>query len=339
MQAPKAAGALPQTVTSPIIYAGQKLASCGSDKTVRIWSRDSSGRWLCSAILEDCHTRAVRSCCWSPCGQYLATASFDATTAVWEEQGGEWEQVGTLEGHENEVKSVAWHPDGNLIATCSRDRTVWLWEPVDACDYECVDVKHGHSQDVKMVQWHPGGQVLASASYDDSIKLWTEDVEGDEWNCAQTLGGPGGGHTSTVWGLAFEEGGAHMVSCSGDLTLKIWQCEMDGRQPEWKLASTMSGYHTRTIYSVDWSKLGVIASGCGDNAIRLFSGDKGVSSDGCASGCASYRMLTSVEGAHSLDVNCVKWNPQDPTILASCGDDGLIRMWSYKPDAVAGTSE
>lgn len=42
-------------------------------------------------------------------------------------------------------------------------------------------------QDVKCIAWHPSGEVLASASYDDTIRLWVND--GDEWSCAQTLGG------------------------------------------------------------------------------------------------------------------------------------------------------
>lgn len=64
------------------------LASCSGDKTVRIWARDpgGSGRWHCSAILEDMHTRTIRSCCWSPSGRHLATASFDKTTAIWQLQ-------------------------------------------------------------------------------------------------------------------------------------------------------------------------------------------------------------------------------------------------------------
>lgn len=48
-------------------------------------------------MLEDTHNRTVRSCAWSPDGKLLATASFDATTAVWEYNGGDFECVATLE--------------------------------------------------------------------------------------------------------------------------------------------------------------------------------------------------------------------------------------------------
>lgn len=94
------------------------LASCSGDRTVRIWRRQPSSsqqppqdqqqelqqcdqqadrqqqeqqaedRWVCSAILEDTHSRTIRSICWSPTGRYLATASFDRTTAIWQQQVG-----------------------------------------------------------------------------------------------------------------------------------------------------------------------------------------------------------------------------------------------------------
>ena len=83
---------------------------------------------MCKAILEGAHQRTVRSVAWSPCAQYIATASFDGTICVWKRSLGEFECMTTLEGHENEVKSVAWSCTGVWLASCSRDKSVWIWE-------------------------------------------------------------------------------------------------------------------------------------------------------------------------------------------------------------------
>ncbi|KAL4418689.1 hypothetical protein ABPG77_001259 [Micractinium sp. CCAP 211/92] len=356
------------------------LASCGGDRTVRIWARDAAAaaeRWRCVAVLEDTHSRTIRSCSWSPDGRQLATASFDRTTAIWQHSGGIWENVAMLEGHESEVKEVAWAPNGSLIATCSRDKTVWLWEAAPGNEYEVVDVKHGHSQDVKTVHWHPQGEVLVSASYDDTIKLWVE--EDDEWICAQTLAGKAGcpsGHSSTVWEVAFDAAGQRMVSCSDDCTLRVWACRKEQGELRWGLLSTLSGYHDRTIFSVDWSKAGLIASGAADNAIRIFgegvAAARPASAAGEAGGAAaaaaaadeeaaaaaadaaaaepalrdlflqqggdssggvggSFALVCKQGQAHPLDVNCVRWHPADPTLLASAGDDACIKLWRWQP--------
>ncbi|GLC46547.1 hypothetical protein PLESTB_001865400 [Pleodorina starrii] len=397
-------------------------------------------RWYCAAILDQCHSRTIRNVAWSPSGRALATASFDATVSIWELSGGVWEQVAELEGHENEVKCVAWNPDGRLIATCGRDRSVWIWESMPGREFECVDVKQGHSQDVKVVRWHPGGELLVSAGYDDTIKLWTYD--GDEWGCSQTLGGvgPGSGHSSTVWDVSWDPEGQRLASCSDDLTVKIWESRAAGglaaghaegaaaaaggsggggggglvpSRPDLRCGSTLSGFHQRTIFSLDWGNMGLIATGDGDDCISVFGQgdpelarvalrehereaqlggrggegtaaaaattpasaggipdedrpagqqpsrgpdedmeDVGDGGDGGAApagrqvgggggrggagggGCPrlgragqSWGLWTRVVGAHDADVNCVRWNPAQPRLLASCSDDGLVRLW------------
>lgn len=303
------------------------LASCSGDKTVRVWEQSpSSGSFQCKAVLEETHTRTVRSCAWSPSGKLLATASFDATTAVWEHVGDDFECVSTLEGHENEVKSISWNASGSLLATCGRDKSVWIWEVMPGNEFECVSVLQGHTQDVKMVQWHPNMDILFSCSYDNTIKVWAEDGD-DDWHCVQTLAEANNGHTSTVWALSFNATGDKMATCSDDLTLKIWGSDLlrvesgNGYAP-WKHICTLSGYHDRTIFSVHWSREGIIASGAADDAIRLFAED----GDGLVDG-PKYHLLLKKDKAHDMDVNSVQWSSAGNRLLASASDDGTIKIW------------
>ncbi len=82
--------------------------------------------------------------------------------------------------------------------------------------------------------------------------------------------------------------------------------------------------HSRTPYDVDWChKTGLIATACGDNAIRIFRASS-TSSDAEEE---SYELACQVEEAHSQDVNCVAWNPARPGTLVSCCDAGEIKTW------------
>eukprot|EP00164_Ancoracysta_twista_P002108 GFYU01002784.1.p1 GENE.GFYU01002784.1~~GFYU01002784.1.p1 ORF type:complete len:325 (+),score=75.06 GFYU01002784.1:118-1092(+) len=296
--------------------SGKSLATCGADKEVRIW-QELGGKWKCQAILEDSHERTIRCCEWSPCGRMLATASFDATICVWENIDGEFENIATLEGHENEVKSVAWAPNGKLLASSGRDKSVWIWEVSDTRDFECISVLHEHSQDVKSVVWHPTEEMLMSTGYDDVAKLFKEDD--DDWYCTETFSG----HESTVWQAAFDPTGNQAVTCSDDKTIRIWA--RDNASSKFQNACTISGCHTRCVYSCHWSADDVIVTGAGDDAIRTFR----KSADSSGSGAVSYTMDCQVLKAHGSDINCVRWHPKDASVLVSGSDDATVKIWKY----------
>ncbi|ETW10452.1 hypothetical protein H310_00757 [Aphanomyces invadans] len=305
---------------------GALLATCGSDKTIRIWSPSRNPKkqpaWDCVATLEDAQGRTIRACEWSRNGQYIASVSFDATTVIWEKQGDVYEVIAALEGHESEVKSVAWSPSGSYLATCSRDKSVWIWEADAETDFECVSVLHGHSQDVKFVLWHPEEDLLFSTSYDDTVCVWAE--RDDDWACIETLTG----HSSTVWAATTDASGLRLATCSDDTSVLLWQrhpatLTAEGRPTEWSKVDALVGYHPRAVFSIHWNPTtNVLATGCGDDGIRLFqvNGTSG-----------KFELAFQQVRAHAGDVNCVRWCPTDPTLLVSAGDDANVRLWRVVP--------
>lgn len=322
---------------------GKLFASCASDKTIRIWLKQGQfyyhifhvyfsllllltedGHYKCESVLSDGHERTIRGVAWSPCGQYLASVSFDATTCIWEFKEGSWECLVTLEGHENEVKCATWSSSGKYLATCSRDKTVWIWEYISPDEYECASVQTAHTQDVKKVAWHPQKDILFSCGYDNTIRIYKD--EGDDWECFQTLTS----HESTVWSISFNLEGDKMVSCSDDKTIRVWQS--DASFLNWKCVCTLSGYHERPIYDVSWCKYNdYIVTAAGDNDICVFKPDCDNLTEK-DSNLLNFSLVTKHENAHETDVNGVDWNPKEKDVFISCGDDKIIRIWKVKEE-------
>uniref|UniRef100_A0A915ELH0 Uncharacterized protein n=1 Tax=Ditylenchus dipsaci TaxID=166011 RepID=A0A915ELH0_9BILA len=95
-------------------FSGKVLASCGDDKSIKIWeySHDAGLRRL--NTLSGDHTRTVRCASFSPCGKYLVSGSFDATVIIYEYSNGDFEEAHKLEGHENEIKSCQFSTSGEF---------------------------------------------------------------------------------------------------------------------------------------------------------------------------------------------------------------------------------
>jgi WD40 repeat protein len=68
---------------------------------------------------------------------------------------------------------------------------------------------------------------------------------------------------------------------------------------------------------------GLIATACGDNAIRIFREEVSEQSDAPP----SFSLIASNTHAHSQDVNRISFNPKEAGLLASCSDDGTIKLW------------
>ena len=168
----------------------------------------------------------------------------------------------------------------------------------DDAEYECLAVLSKHTQDVKHVKWHPEKEVLASCGYDDVVHLYRDDPQ--DWLCYDTLKG----HESTVWKIAFSPSGDDIATASADGTVRLWHMYPPGNKeghqntaspndPTWICTRVISGVHEREVYTIDWGTQGWLATGCGDNTLRVFHK---VAKNG---GAEAYEVLASVENAHA----------------------------------------
>ncbi|KAJ5935891.1 hypothetical protein N7454_005189 [Penicillium verhagenii] len=317
------------------------VATCSSDKTVRIYSLTNFK--LLSTITGG-HKRSVRTAAWKPHVKgesVLATGSFDATVGVWrrwdsygndaansgpthnadaemhddvvDEEEEEWRFAVLLDGHDSEVKSVSWSPSGMLLATCARDKSIWIWEDLDDGDnnFETVAVMQEHTGDVKCVAWHPAEECLASAGYDDTIRLWREDL--DDWGQVACIKG----HAGTVWYLDWE--GCESVPGGDEGVRSAWREQRAVSGPRLVSCSddrAVKVWARLARESVEHGALSSAATGI-PSIIRPSGSDEEWVEDGV------------LPQAHELAVYAVAWSKRSG-LLASVGADGAIVLYEER---------
>jgi len=107
---------------------GRRLASCGADGLIAIFSCDENGTWQ-SMLIED-HADWVNSIAWSPDGTMLVSASRDKTSKVFDSATGKL--LITYNGHAQNVSAAVFTTDGNRVASAGDDKKVQIWTISDA---------------------------------------------------------------------------------------------------------------------------------------------------------------------------------------------------------------
>ena len=237
------------------------------------------------------HARGVNSLSLNAKGNVLATASRDATVAIWDLTN--HQRLATLE-HKAEVAIARFHPKrDDLLATASWDGSIRIFKG------EKIDHQYQHPMEVPAhLTFSPKGTWMASGAQDASVILWNFPTR------KQTTLREGG--DGWVQKLEFSDDEAFFAAVGAGGLVFVWSGDEFGVSRELM--------HPDEVNHLDFHpQLPLMATAADDGWVRVWDLEKDV-------------KLGEFE--HGGRVHVVRFST-DGKRFASGGDDGVVHLWSW----------
>ena len=203
---------------------GLTLASCGADRSLRIWStRDGKA-------LQTWDNRAYEGLAFSPNAPLIAAATQKGPIHLSNAVTGHVKL--TLEGHSANPLSVAFSPNGKILASGSHDSTLRIWNVNTGKQARII---RGHGDIAHAVSFFPDGSRLAfGAGGNGGLYI----LDFDTGKVQQTFEG----HTSRVVYTVFSPDGSTLVSGSWDGTIRFWNARTGKLANTWRVNTWINDF-------------------------------------------------------------------------------------------------
>jgi WD40 repeat protein len=273
---------------------GQRLATAGQDRCIRIWDT-ANGR--VQLTIKEAHGKPITSLDYSPSNHLLASGSDDGTIKIWNANTGK--VLHTLAKHQDHVSSVSFSQDSKRLASAGGDRTIMLWS-VDSGSL--LRTIKDHKAAVRRVLFSPDGKVLASAAEDGTVKLFKAS------------------NASLLFALADQQGEVVSLAFSPDSKILASGGGWSGAHGQVRLWDVAHGREIRPQYRHEDKVLALAFSRAG----KLAVGGRG----------GTVRVWDTVTGSEAFsfkgdtrNVYALAFGP-DGRHLAAAGQMGAVRLWN-----------
>jgi histone-binding protein RBBP4 len=227
----------------------------------------------------------------------------------------------TLRGHKEEGYGLSWSPilNGKLLSA-SEDDIICLWDINSMSKggvIYAINAFREHRAIVNDVAWHPSAEnIFGSVGDDRKLMLW--DTRSN--NASNIVHA----HASDVHCLAFNPHHEFILATGSlDESIALW----DIRNFKYKLYSLEA--HKDAIFQLQWSphNENILASSGEDGRLYVFDVSKLVL-ERCAESSESVSPDVLFEICkHTGEISEFSWNPNEPFVLCSVTEDGIVHIW------------
>ncbi|KAM0335644.1 hypothetical protein ACHAQA_000693 [Verticillium albo-atrum] len=270
-------------------------------------------------------------------GRKLAGFGANETVLIWEVPS--FNVLRTLADHVEGCANLAWSPDDSMVVTCGRDKYARLW---DTKSGQLLKKIERFGEPVSGCVWAPDGKTFVVSSLDKEHGIQSWSVDGElicDWSKkhrVQDLCGSIDGQ----WLVAVDD--LNTIHVYNAVTRKIeYTMKLEARPTSVSisadsmhlLVNKKDGEAQLIDLVARESIQKYLGHTGGDCLIRSAFG--GANESFVVSGSEDGNILiwhknsgSAVERlqGHSPRTNAVVWNPTDPCMIASCGDEGVIKM-------------
>jgi WD40 repeat protein len=240
----------------------------------------------------------------SPDGRFVAGASSDHTTRVWD-----LASLGSrlAASHGASVPGLAVSPDGKLIASASVDGDARLTNAASvlpesaaiALPVGTLSGLRGRKVAPKRLLFSPDGRRLARAGEDGALEVWRTPGGGDPMVLS--------GHTGAVQEIVFSSDGRFLYSAGADKTVRRWDWDQGSGVVLYEHAGSVS----ELALSLDGA---LLASGGEDQVVRVWHLGEG--------------RDRSLSG-HGAFITAVAFSPDGRSVLTG-SQDHTFRVWDLE---------
>ena len=271
-------------------YYGRRLATCSSDKTVKVFEIANNTRTLIDTLVG--HEGPVWQVAWAhpKFGSILASCSYDRKVIIWKEGTSGWVKLYEFGEHKSSVNSVQWAPHewGLLLACVSSDESFSIISNSGDGQWKSTKHENAHALGCNAVSWapainpsslleantrHPLSNVkrIVTGGGDNLVKIWRE--ENDNWILEDKLEEHSDWVRDVAWAPSVGLPRSRIASCSQDGKVIVWtKDESSGENWNPKVLKTFA----EVVWRASWSVTGdILAVSGGDNKVTLWKEQKG----------------------------------------------------------------